>query len=156
MADIPPFLLEALRFQDARRKTLHLVSDAEWEEVLSDWHVVRLALPLRQVCRDEPPSWVCERIDGFLADNALRFERIKIAYSRASEAIEQAGADHLVIKGFSLTPGYTDHPKFRPQSDIDLYCPPESVLQAPESALIPSATSQIRTAVIFLRIISEL
>ncbi len=130
MADIPPFLLEALRFQDARRKTLHLVSDAEWDEVLSDWHVVRLALPLRQVCGDELPSWVCERIDGFLADNALRFERIKIAYSRASEAIEQAGADHLVIKGFSLTPGYTDHPKFRPQSDIDLYCPPESVLQA--------------------------
>ncbi len=130
MADIPAFLLEALQFQNARTEKLHAVSDAEWNRVLSDWHVLRLTLPLRQVCGNELPSWVCERIDGFYADNALRFERIKVAYARAAGAIEEAGADHLVIKGFSLTPGYTDHPKFRPQSDIDIYCPPNEILLA--------------------------
>ena len=130
MADIPPFLLQALQFQDARRETLASVSDPEWNRVFSDWHVIRLTLPLRQACGNELPTWVRERIDGFLADNALRFERIRIAYSRVAGALQEAGADHVVIKGFSLSPGYTDHPKFRPQSDIDLYCPPQSILRA--------------------------
>jgi len=130
VSEIPSFLLGALQFQNARRETLRKVPDSEWQRVLSDWHVVRLTLPLRQVCGGEVPAWVCERIDVFLADNALRFERIKNVYSRAVKALEEAGTDHVVIKGFSLWPGYTDHPKYRPQSDIDLYCPPETASRA--------------------------
>jgi MFS family permease len=130
MSEIPPFLLDALQFQNARREILRKVPDAEWERVLSDWNVVRLTLPLREVCGAEVPAWVCERIDIFLADNALRFERIKSAYSRAADALREAGVDHVVIKGFSLWPGYTDHPKYRPQSDIDLYCPANAIFRA--------------------------
>lgn len=130
MGDIPPFLLDALRFQDARRESLRKIPDTEWKRVLADWHVVRLTLPLRQVCGDQLPVWVREHIDVSLADNALRFERIKNAYSLAATALEEAGADHVVIKGFSLWPGYTDHPKYRPQSDVDLYCPRDSIFRA--------------------------
>jgi hypothetical protein len=128
--EVPRFLLDALRFQDARIEGLRNVSDAEWNRVLSDWHVVRLTLPLRRVHGDEMPAWVRERIDTFLADNALRFERIKEAYSRAAEALESTGIDHVVIKGFSLWPGYSEHPRYRPQSDIDLYCSRETVFRA--------------------------
>jgi len=135
MSEIPPFLLDALQFQNARMETVRKVSDAEWERVLSNWYVVRLTLPLREVCGDELPAWVCERIDMFLADNTLRFERIKNTYSRAAEALREAGTEHVVIKGFSLSPGYTEHPKFRPQSDIDLYSPPETVFRARDALL---------------------
>jgi MFS family permease len=142
MGEIPPFLLGALQFQNARREALRKVSEAEWKRVLTDWHVVRLTLPLRQVCGDEMPSWVRERIDVFLADNALRFERIKDVYSRAAKALEEVGSDHVVIKGFSLWPGYTDHPKYRPQSDIDLYCPPETIFRAREALFALGYTTQ--------------
>jgi len=130
MGQVPRFLLDALQFQDTRIDGLRNVSDAEWNRVLSDWHVVRLTLPLRRAHGDEMPTWVRERIDVFLADNALRFERIKEAYSRVAEALESAGIDHVVIKGFSLWPGYAEHPRYRPQSDIDLYCPRETVFRA--------------------------
>jgi hypothetical protein len=128
--EVPRFLLESLRFQDARIEGLRNVSDAEWNRILSDWHVVRLTLPLRRTHGDEMPAWVREHIDTFLADNALRFERIKSAYSRVAEALGAAGIDHVVIKGFSLWPGYAEHPRYRPQSDIDLYCPQEAVFRA--------------------------
>jgi hypothetical protein len=142
MAEFPPFLLHALQFQDARKETLRLVSDSEWKRILSDWHVVRLTIPLREVCGDDLPAWVRERIDVFLTDNALRFERIKNVYSRAAKALEEAGTDHVVIKGFSLWPGYTDHPKYRPQSDIDIYCPPETVCRARDAIIALGYTTQ--------------
>jgi len=142
MGVVPRFLVDALRFQDPRKEGLRNVSDAEWNRVVSDWHVVRLTLPLRQLHGDEIPAWVRERIDIFLADNALRFERIKEAYSRAAKALDQAGVDHCVIKGFSLWPGYTEHPKYRPQSDIDLYCRPETVVHAREALLALGYTTK--------------
>jgi MFS family permease len=142
MPDFPAFLLGALQFQNARRETLRRVPDAEWKRILSDWYVVRLILPLREVCGDELPAWVRERTDVFLADNASRFERSKSVYSRVAKALCEVGADHVVIKGFSLWPGYTDHPKYRPQSDIDLYCPPETVLSARDALLTIGYTSQ--------------
>jgi hypothetical protein len=142
MGEAPAFLMDALRFQDANKQGLRNVSDAEWNRVLSDWHTVRLTLPLRRANPDEMPAWVQERIDAFLADNAVRFERIKEAYSRAAKALDEAGVDHLVIKGFSLWPGYTEHPKYRPQSDIDLYCRPEDILRARDTFSALGYTSQ--------------
>jgi Uncharacterised nucleotidyltransferase len=141
MSKIPPFLLEALQFQNARWDTLHKVADTEWERVLSDWHVIRLTLPLREVCGDELPTWVRERIDVFLGDNALRFEQIKRKYAQAAEALKAAGVEHVVIKGFSLWPSYAEHPKVRPQSDIDLYCTPETISRARDALLSLGYTS---------------
>jgi len=135
MREIPAFLLGGLKFREPQPQLLRHVPDAEWKRVLADWHVVRLTIPLRQRWGGELPLWVREHIDVSLADNALRFERMKSEYSRAAAAIQEAQADHVVVKGFSLWPGYTDHPKFRPQSDIDLYCPPESVYRARDALL---------------------
>jgi predicted MFS family arabinose efflux permease len=68
-------------------------------------------------------------------ESNLRFERIKSTYVRAAAEFEQENIPHLVIKGFSLCPDYTEHPKYRPQSDIDLYIPPENVFHARDSLL---------------------
>ena len=124
---IPAFLLEALQFRHPRSEALRARKDSEWESMLSDWRVVRLMLPLSQACPDDLPEWVRSRVDRWLADNGQRFERIKQSYSSVALALDRAGADHVVLKGFSLFPGYAEHPRFRPQSDIDLYCPPRSI-----------------------------
>jgi hypothetical protein len=142
MGEVPTFLMDALRFQEAKTEGLRNASDAEWTRVLAHWHTVRLTLPLRRAYSDEMPIWVGERVDTFLADNAARFERVKEAYLRVAKALDEAGVDHLVLKGFSLWPGYTEHPKYRPQSDIDLYCRPETILRAREALLALGYTTK--------------
>src|SRR5580704_3217662 len=89
--EVPVFLMDALRFQEAKTEGLRNASDAEWTRVLSYWHTVRLTLPLRRAYSDEMPLWVRERVDTFLADNAARFERIKEAYLRVAKALDEAG-----------------------------------------------------------------
>src|SRR5262249_47952298 len=127
MEAVPAFLLDALRFQEPRTAALRNVKDSEWEAFLSSWRVVRLMLPLKRLRGEELPEWVCARVDTYLADNARRFERIKQTYSAVAQTLRAAGAEHVVLKGFSLWPGYVEHPSFRPQSDIDLYCPADSI-----------------------------
>jgi hypothetical protein len=73
------------------------------------------------------PDWVVERLRTNLADNALRFERIKATYREAAEALDRAGVEHIVIKGFTQAPDYVADPRFRAQSDIDIFCPPASI-----------------------------
>ena len=135
MGEVPLFLREALQFQQPQFESLLAVTDADWQRVLTDWHVLRLTLPLRHVCPDHLPSWVREHLDVALASTALRFRRIRNEYRRAAEALDEAGCKHVVLKGFSLWPDYSFDPKYRPQSDIDLYCPPETILRARDALL---------------------
>jgi hypothetical protein len=51
-------------------------------------------------------------------------------YAELSNALRQAGAEHLVLKGFAQWAGYVRDPLLRMQSDIDIFCPSESVLPA--------------------------
>ena len=119
--------LWALQFQDRRTEGLWSLTDGEWRDLLSHRDFFRCMVPLRQTCGDQLPDWVRLKIDQRLEDNAERLERIKGQYSRFSDALRCIGASHLVIKGFTLWPGFVDHPRFRLQSDIDIYCPPESI-----------------------------
>ena len=135
MLEIPTFLLDALRFRESRREALRNVTDHQWRAVLSSWSAARLALALRQDRDDDLPDWVRSRLDTYLSDTALRFDRIKATYSTVARAFRDADAEHLVLKGFSLWPGYTVDPRFRPHGDIDLYCPPESILLARDALL---------------------
>jgi predicted MFS family arabinose efflux permease len=135
MPKIPAFLLGALQFGEPRRDKLRHVSDSEWKAVLSNWHTARLMMSVRQDASDDFPDWVRSRLDTYLSDTALRFERIKAAYSTVAKALSELDADHVVIKGFSLWPGYAEHPRFRPQGDIDLYCPPETILRARDALI---------------------
>ena len=45
------------------------------------------------------------------------------------------GAEHLVLKGFTHFPAFVDDPRLRMQSDIDLFCPPESIQEARDALL---------------------
>ena len=35
-----------------------------------------------------------------------------------------------MVKGFAQEPGFSEHPRLRLQSDIDVYCPPDSIVLA--------------------------
>jgi predicted MFS family arabinose efflux permease len=144
VSEIPTFLLDALRFRETRQETFRDVADYRWINVLSSWSSARLALALRQDRDDDLPDWVRSWIDTYLSDTALRFDRIKAAYSTVAKALNEANADHLVIKGFSLWPDYTVDPRFRPQGDIDLYCPPESILRARDALLALGYTPNLK------------
>lgn len=133
MSHIPPHIMasfRALKFRGACPEELRTLGDAEWRDLLSRWDFDRFTIPLRQVCGDFLPDWVRGRIDQDIVGNTGRFERIKAEYSTLANAICDANAEHVVLKGFAQWPGYVEHPRFRRQSDIDLYCPPESIDRA--------------------------
>ena len=138
MFDVPlqvGTVLSALQFQGRRTEGLRTLTDVDWNDLLSRWDFHRCMVPLRLTCGDEFPEWVRLNIDRRLEDNAARLERIKMDYSRFSDVARRVGASHLVIKGFAFWPGFVDHPRCRLQSDIDVYCPPESILCARDALM---------------------
>ena len=133
MRNVPTHIaaaLEALKFSGARREGLRTLGQPEWTDLLSRWEFLRLMVPLRLECGDDLPEWVRSQIDRNLSDNAVRFERVKAVYLEFVDALRETGAEHLVLKGFAQAPDYVEHPRFRLQSDIDILCPPESILRA--------------------------
>jgi len=136
MRDIPPHVaevIEALKFRCAQPEVLRSLSDAQWESLLPLCDMMHLTIPLRRNCGDDLPQLVQSRIDQNICDNAERYERIKVVYLELANALGRQGIDHLVLKGFSQSPAFVDDPRFRMQSDIDLFCLPESILDAREA-----------------------
>ena len=123
-------VMDALSFSHARRDALRAMTDSEWKQILSHWGFVRLTLPLRQRCSDDLPQWVREQIDQNIDDNTERFTRIQTAYREIGNALDHSGVEHVVLKGFAQWPAHMQGPHLRAQSDIDLYCPSESILRA--------------------------
>lgn len=127
-------LLRALQLGKPDTASLKVLSENEWTRLLEFCDIAHLTLPLAQLPMKGFPYWVVERLRRNLADNALRFERIKAIYREAAEALGRAGVEHIVIKGFTQSPDYVVDPRLRMQSDIDIYCLPEGI-RAANSAL---------------------
>ena len=123
-------IVAALRFCGGQPEALRYLSDSEWRELLPLCDMMHLTIPLRQICGDNLPPWVGARIDQNICDNQERYERIKTAYLELASALAAQGVEHLVLKGFAQSPAFVDDPRLRMQSDIDLFCPQESILRA--------------------------
>jgi MFS family permease len=128
-------VIQALNFSSPSASDLRKLASADWTLLLTHHQFIRLTIPLRQTCGEHLPEWVRLRIDRHIADNAARLEKLKARYSEIADVIRDAGAEHMVIKGFAQWPDFTDHPCFHAQSDIDLYCPADSILKAQEALL---------------------
>lgn len=127
---IPPevtALFFALQLNEPDTTPLKRLSDEKWTSLLAFCKFANLTLPLANLSMEGLPSWVVERLKTNLADNTLRFERVKATYREAAEALGRAGVEHIVIKGFTQSPDYVADPRLRAQSDIDIFCPPESI-----------------------------
>ncbi len=120
-------LLFALQLRDPDLSQLVRLDDDGWTRLLSYCDVAHLTLSVAQLPASCMPHWVSKRLNGNLADNALRFERVKATYREACAALDRAGIEHLVIKGFSQSPDYVADPRLRAQSDIDILCLPECI-----------------------------
>ena len=125
-------VLLALRFSDTDSTALAALDAAEWRAALDFADRAQLTLPL---ARFGLPVSVRERVAKNLADNAERFERTKTAYNEAARALEAAGVETLVLKGFAHAPWFVPDPRLRPQYDIDLLCAPEATERAYEALL---------------------
>lgn len=120
-------LIAALNLQEQDTHLLRTLPDNHWQSLLEFCDTSHLTLALTQLPLDQLPTWVCDRLRRNLADNALRYERIKKAYSGVAATLERAQVEHIVIKGFTQAPGYVSTPQLRAQSDLDLYCPVEQI-----------------------------
>ena len=127
-------LLEALQLEGSNTDALLAMDEDDWRRLLEFCDIAHLALPLAQMDMACFPDWVVRRLEKNVADNAVRFERVKAAYLEAAAAMDRAGVSHVVLKGFSQIPDYISDPRHRTQSDIDIYCP-KSHLEAAQSAL---------------------
>jgi hypothetical protein len=133
MADVPPHVataLAALNFHSPNSGALRILTDSEWQDFLPLCDMMHLTIPLRRTCGSDLPNWVRSRIDANICDNSKRFEHFKAAYLELADALKNQSVEYLVLKGFSQSPDFVGDPRLRVQSDIDLYCPPDSILQA--------------------------
>ena len=112
-------LFPALHMRAPDTTELIGLSDAQWMSLLSFCDIAHLTLQMAQLPSEGFPQWVIDRLRTNLADNALRFERVKATYREAAAALDQAGVEHIVIKGFTQAPDYVANPQLRAQSDID-------------------------------------
>jgi predicted MFS family arabinose efflux permease len=138
-------LLSALHLRNPDTEELKTFTDQQWGALLSFCETAHLTLSLAQLSIEGIPSWVSETLRANLADNALRVERIKATYQEAADALHRVGAEHIVIKGFTQAPDYVASPRLRAQSDIDLYCPPDS-LEAARASLKSIGYQSVRKA----------
>jgi hypothetical protein len=132
-AGVPSFFraaLEALQLRGAETLGLWELTDAKWRDLLTFCDLAHLTLPLMRTCQEDAPGWVLSRTTRNLADNKVRIKRIETAYREIARAFEEGGIEHLVVKGFAQYPDFAELLECRMQSDIDLYCPEESILAA--------------------------
>ena len=128
-------LMAALQFQGRDSQGLCNLEDREWKSLLAFSDFANLTLALAQQPNAGIPRWVEQRLQRNLEETTVRFERVRVLYREAAEALSAAGIPHLVLKGFTQAPEYVRHPRFRAQSDLDLYCPAE---------LIPAAQDELK------------
>jgi hypothetical protein len=123
-------VVRSLRFTSADPASLRSIGDAEWRKVLALTDRSQLTLPLGVHCREHLPEWVRSRIDGNLANNAIRQARIAEVYTRIATALEQQGLEFIVLKGFSHHPLFCPDLRYRPQYDLDVFFLPGQIERA--------------------------
>jgi hypothetical protein len=123
-------LVSALRFRDAQPELMRALDDSEWNQLLVFGDHMHLTIPLAQAHGDYCPAWVRSKVDQKIADNTQRFQMIKQSYAEIDGALKSAGADYVVLKGFTKSPDCAPEPRHRVQGDIDLFCDPESIERA--------------------------
>jgi len=133
---IPPevrALLRALQLRMPDATSLEKLTEKEWTGLLDFCDIAQLTLPMAQLPMKGFPNWVVERLKTNLSDNVLRFEHVRATYREVAAALGSAGVEHIVIKGFTQSPDYVADPRLRRQSDIDIFCPPESIEAATDA-----------------------
>jgi hypothetical protein len=123
--------VRSLNFRQDCRAELNFVDPDRWPALLKQTDHSQLTLPLGVRCRDYLPALVRSRIDLNLSANVVRHQLLDAEYRLISDTFRARSINFIVLKGPSqIAPLYVPNVDFRPQYDIDLYCPPDALDEA--------------------------
>jgi MFS family permease len=120
-------VLAALHLRQPRRPVL---SDAEWRAALDYCDRARLTLAMRDALL---PDWVRERIAADIAKNEIRLRNLEELYRTIADLLGRAGIEFVGLKGLMHCPLFGTPAELRPQYDIDVFAPRETVHKAQEA-----------------------
>jgi hypothetical protein len=119
--------LKALRFHQSSTDELAAIPEDLWPALLDELDREHLTLALGARCADSLPRLARARVERNLRDNAARHDRLVAAHREINDALAGRAVEYVVLKGLSQWPYYCEEPRQRPQYDIDLYVPDESM-----------------------------
>ena len=128
-------VIDALHFSTPRYEALDGLTDSEWRQLIGFCHRTQLAIPFALHCVHRLPSWVADRFNQDLTNNAERWRRLKVLHREVTRAFRGAGLEFVTLKGFTHAPGFVADPSFRVQYDLDLLFPRDRVRAAYDVAL---------------------
>jgi len=131
----PAAVLAALDLSQPRPDALARLTESQWREALHFCNRSQITLALRHRARDAMPEWVREITDRNLAHNLQRLRAIEDQYRAFSAQLQAAGIPFLALKGLTQCPLFGSQPQDRPQYDIDLFTPRETVFAARDALL---------------------
>ena len=127
-------MVRSLNFSEDQTELLRGLSSGQWAELLSLTDEAHVTPALAHRCRRVMPEVIRDRVDSCLARHAIRHARIVEEHARIDQAMRSRGVEFLVLKGLTHASLRTGGQSYRPQYDIDLYCPPTSTAAAAETA----------------------
>lgn len=128
-------VFDVLHFSEPRYKALRHLTGAGWRRLEQYCARSGLSIPFGVRSCGDVPAWLAERFDCNLGKNAERWTGMKAEYLRIGNAMQTAGLEHVVLKGFSHVPAFVASPHLRMQSDFDLLFPREQIQCALDIAL---------------------
>ena len=123
-------IVKALRFNNRITSELAAISRPEWPAMLRETDREGLTLPLGMRCRGLLPAMIESRIEHNLESNAQRHSRLVTTYAEIAAALQANNLEFAMLKGLSKSRYYTEDLRYRPQYDIDIYLPQQSLLPA--------------------------
>src|ERR1035438_5794637 len=123
----------ALDFQRDRGDLIRDIPAEKWPQLLGLTDAAQLTLPLAIRRRDCLPPEIQSRVDRNLARNAERALETRRLYRSIEQEFRWRGVEFIVLKGMTHFPSFCDDLSHRPQFDIDVYCPRESIHVAAEA-----------------------
>ncbi|HUI55885.1 MAG TPA: nucleotidyltransferase family protein [Bryobacteraceae bacterium] len=131
----PAAALAALHLGEPRMDGLVRLNDREWRQALDFCGRSQITLALRRRACHAMPGWVREVTDRNLAHNLERLRRLQELYRFLSARLAAEGIEFLALKGLTHCPEFGAEPQDRPQYDVDVYIPRETIIAARDALL---------------------
>jgi hypothetical protein len=130
---VPRFALavrDALKFSNPSLQSLANLNRSESDRALQFADESHLTTQLALRHKGRLPPQIEERVQRSADRNNIRLSRLEDDYRAIAAAFREADVPWAVLKGFSHWPGMEAETRFRPQYDIDIYCPPDEISSA--------------------------
>jgi MFS family permease len=119
-----------LSFSNPRLEGLAALTSDEWQQAFRFCDRSHLTTQLALRHGDNLPPAVAQRVLANALNNSRRLSKLEEDYLAIAAAFQSRGIPWVVLKGFTHWPGIESETRFRPQYDIDIYCPSDEIATA--------------------------